>query len=244
MELRERVAIVTGASRGLGRAMALALAERGVRVAVAARGRPELEQAAESIRRAGGKALAVVADVRDEAQVESLAATVIGHYGRVDVLVNNAGLMVGDAAFTEVTPTLWREVLDTNLWGAFLCCRAVVPELIRRGDGAIVNISSGAAVRTGFLNIPYGVSKAGLDRLTLGLAAELRDRGVACVSLSPSVSATDTVRRLYPDRDVDSFAQPPELAAQALVTLLEDDIMAYSGRVLSAREYLRRRGLL
>ncbi len=243
MELRERVAIITGASRGLGRAMALSLARRGVRVVVAARGQDKLEETAALLRAAGGQALAVATDVREEGQVEALVARTIGHYGQVDILVNNAGVMVGDLAFTKVTPTLWREVMDTNLWGAFLCCRAVVPELVRRG-GVIVNISSGAAVRTGFLNIPYGVSKAGLDRLTLGLAAELRDHGVACVSLSPSVSATGAVRRMYPDKAVDSFAQPPEMAARALVALLEDDILSYSGQVLSAREYLRDCGLL
>ena len=98
--------------------------------------------------------------------------------------------------------------------------------------------SSGAAVRTGFLNIPYGVSKAGLDRLTLGLGEELKAYGIACVSLSPSASATDTVRRMYPDQNIEAWTQPPEVAARALRALLEDDPMQYTGKVLSVREYL------
>jgi NAD(P)-dependent dehydrogenase (short-subunit alcohol dehydrogenase family) len=169
---------------------------------------------------------------------------VLNRFGRIDVLVNNAGLMAGDVAFTDLTAHLWSEIVDTNLWGAFLCCQAVVPAMIHQGQGVIVNITSGAAVRTGFLNIPYGVSKAGLDRLTLGLAAELKEHGIACLSLSPSVSATDTVRRMYPHRQVDAWAQSPELPARALCALLEDEPMQYTGQVISVREYLQSRGLL
>lgn len=244
--LQDRVVIVTGASRGLGRAMALALAEHGARVAVAARtavtteeSSDAIDQVVRTIEAAGGQALAVAVDIRDEAQVQTLISRVLEQYGRVDALVNNAGLMVGDIAFIDTAPALWRDILDTNLWGAFLCCRAVLPTMIDQGGGVIVNISSGAAVRTGFLNVPYGVSKAALDRLTLGLAAELREHNIACVSLSPPVSATDTVRRMYPDRNPEAWAQPPELTARALCKLLEDDPLQYSGRVLSVREYLQ-----
>ena len=180
-------------------------------------------------------------DVTDETQVQRLVQQVLDHYGRLDVLVNNAGLMAGDLAFTDITPSLWRKILATNLWGAFLCCQAVVPRMIRQGGGVIVNITSGAAVRTGFLNIPYGVSKAGLDRLTLGLSAELERYGVACISLSPPVSATDTVRLMFPNKDVDAWAHPPELTARALCELLENNPMRYTGQVVSVREYLANR---
>jgi NAD(P)-dependent dehydrogenase (short-subunit alcohol dehydrogenase family) len=115
--------------------------------------------------------------------------------------------------------------------------------MIRQSSGVIINITSGAAVRTGFLNIPYGVSKAGLDRLTLGLAAELRGNGIACVSMSPPVSATDTIRGMYPDQSVDSWAQPSEITARAVCKLLEGDAMQYSGKVLSVREYLASKNL-
>ena len=238
MNLRECVVLITGASSGLGRAMAFDLAQVGARLAIVARSPKPLEATAQAIAAAGGEALAVSADIRNEQQVEAMLDQVLDRFGRVDVLVNNAGVMVGDMAFTDVSPKQWREILDTNLWGAFLCCHAVLPHMIRQDRGVIINISSGAAVRTGFLNIPYGVSKAGLDRLTLGLGEELKAYGIACVSLSPSASATDTVRRMYPDQNIEAWTQPPEVAARALRALLEDDPMQYTGKVLSVREYL------
>ncbi|MCP5424591.1 MAG: SDR family NAD(P)-dependent oxidoreductase [Gammaproteobacteria bacterium] len=241
---------MTGASRGLGRVMALNLARQGAVVAAVARAvsveadENDLAATVRQIQAAGGRALAIAADVRDEAQVQAMAEQVVKQYGCVDVLVNNAGLMIGDKAFADISPALWSRVLDTNLRGAYLCCRAVLPAMRQQGHGVIVNITSGAAVRTGFLNIAYGVSKAGLDRLTFGLADELRDAGIACISLSPPVSATDSVRRMYAGRDVDAWAQPPELTAQALSALLDDDPWQYTGQVLSVREYLRSKGLM
>jgi 3-oxoacyl-[acyl-carrier protein] reductase len=236
--LQERVIIVTGASRGLGRLMVQTLAERKATVVAAARSLRSAQDKPE------GAALSISVDVRDQAQVRNLVQQVLDRYGRVDVLVNNAGLMIGDVPFTDTTPELWQAILDINLWGAFLCCQAVVPVMLHQHSGVIVNITSGAAVRTGFLNVPYGVSKAGLDRLTLGLGAELQQYGIACISLSPPVSATDTVRRLYPERDVDTWAQPPELTARALCALLADEPLQYTGQVLSVRDYLTRKGLL
>jgi len=240
--MQDQVVIITGASRGLGRGMALALAEQGAKIAAAARSRADLPAVEQAITAAGGTVLSVLVDVRDKQQVQALVDQVIERFGRIDVLINNAGLMVGDVAFTDTTPALWSEVIDTNLTGAFFCCHAVTPHLIRQGSGVIINITSGAAVRTGFLNVPYGVSKAGLDRLTLGLAVELKPHGIACVSLSPPASATDTVRRMYPDKNVDAWA-PPELTVRAVCTLLADDPMQYSGQVLSVREYLEHKGL-
>jgi 3-oxoacyl-[acyl-carrier protein] reductase len=236
--LQGKVIIVTGASRGLGQRMVRRLAERGATVVAAAR------SLTPGHHNPNGAALALAVDVREETQVQEMVQQTLNCYGKIDVLVNNAGLMVGDVAFTDITPGLWRKILATNLAGAFLCCWAVVPFMLRQGSGTIVNITSGAAVRTGFLNIPYGVSKAGLDRLTLGLDAELKNRGIACISLSPSVSATETVRRMFPDQNVDSWAQSPELPAQALCALLEDDPLLYTGQVLSVREFLHSKGLL
>jgi len=236
--LQGKVIIVTGASRGLGQRMVHRLAEHGATVVAAAR------SLSPGHNNPDGAALALAVDVREETQVQDMVQQTLNRYGKIDVLVNNAGLMVGDVAFTNITPVLWRKILDTNLEGAFLCCWAVVPPMLRQGGGTIVNITSGAAVRTGFLNIAYGVSKAGLDRLTLGLGAELKDRGIACISLSPSISATETVRRMYPDQNVDNWAQSPELPARALCALLEDDPTAYTGQVLSVREFLQSKGLL
>ena len=115
--------------------------------------------------------------------------------------------------------------------------------MMHQSSGVIVNVTSGAAVRTGFLNIAYGVSKAGLDRLTLGLGAELKAYGIACISLSPPASATDTVRRMYSNQNIETWAQPPALTARALCALLENHPMQYTGQALSVREYLRSQNL-
>jgi NAD(P)-dependent dehydrogenase (short-subunit alcohol dehydrogenase family) len=245
--LHDGVAIITGASRGIGRAIAIELGRHGAVVVAVARSTGDQDDSAcvygtaQVVEAGGGKALAVPADVRNEHQVAVMIKRVLDTYGRIDILVNNAGIMVGDVPFTETAPSIWREIVDTNLTGAFLCCRAVIPSMLRQGGGVIVNITSGAAVRTGFLNVPYGVSKAGLDRLTLGLGSEFQAQGVACISLSAPVTATDTVRAMYPDKHVDAWARPPEETARALSLLLEDDPMRYTGKVVSVREYLASR---
>lgn len=236
--LKDQVIIVTGASRGIGKAMVAALAGKGACVVAAARSL-KAEQPGPQ-----GAALSVAVDVRDPDQVHNLVQQVIDRYGRVDGLVNNAGLMVGDVAFVDTDLKLYQNILDTNLKGAFLTCRAVLPHFLRQGHGTIINITSGAAIRAGFLNIPYGISKAGLDRLTLGLGTELQGQGIACVSLSPPVSTTDTVRKMYAGRDINAWAHPPELTAQALWLLLEDNPIQYSGQVISVREYLQQKGVL
>lgn len=246
-----KVGVVTGASRGIGREFCVALAAAGMRVFAAARsldvathGSGTLPETLTAIRDAGGEGAVLPLDVRDPHAVDSAFAQVQIHCGRLDLLVNNAGIMIGDLSFDELAPSIWNLVLETNLTGAYHCCRAAIPAMLRGGGGVIVNVTSGAAVRTGFLNQAYGVSKAGLDRLTLGLADEYRNRGLACISLSPSVSNTASVHRMYPDRDVAAFAKAPDLPAKALMELLiHDDPMRYSGQVLTVREYLERRQL-
>lgn len=234
---KQSVAWVTGASRGLGYAMASALAEAGWNVVLSARG-ASLHEAAATIRPAGGECLAQPCDVRRVRQVQRVARTIVARYGRCDLLVNNAGILGEEAALDECPPHLWQDMLQTNLTGPYLCTRAVLPLMLRAGRGLIVNITSGAALRTGFLNTPYGVSKAGLDRLTLGVAAEYGPRGIRCVSLSPPVSDTPAVRRLSPGRDPAAFAAPAELTARALMRLLENDPPWHNGQVLSVRECL------
>ncbi len=244
--LTGKVIVVTGASRGIGRAMCEALGKRGARVAAAARTlapgkttRESLVETVAQVAHAGGEGLAHSVDVRDAEQVKGLFSAVLERWGRLDVLVNNAGLMIGERSFQDTDPALWRQVIETNLSGAYHCAWEAAAAMVSRGSGIIINVTSGAAVRTGFLNQAYGVSKAGLDRLTLGLAEELREWGVACVSLSPSVTDTATVRAMYPDKDITRFASPVEAPAEALCALLEDpDPMRYSGRVVTVRELL------
>lgn len=240
------VALVTGASRGIGRAIAEMLARRGMRVALAGRahrGRPDrLDGVLAEIELAGGQGMSLRADVREPAQVEAMLARLGERYGRLDLLVNNAGVFGGELGIEQLSAPAWRKILDTNLTGAFLCARAALPLMRAQGSGVIVNISSGAAVRTGFLNLAYGVSKAGLDRLTLGLAAELGPAGIICLSLSPPATATEATARLYPPEQLQQWPTPA-LTARALALLLEEPELARrNGTVVGVREYLRSRG--
>ncbi|HKJ88146.1 MAG TPA: SDR family oxidoreductase [Gammaproteobacteria bacterium] len=236
MDLRDGVIIVTGGGRGIGRATVRELAGAGARVVAVARPGSDLESAVESVEGTNGRIRAIPADIRDAEQVRALMARVAEEEGRIDGLVNAAGLFGGERGLLDLSPELWREVLDTNLTGAFLCLRAVVPHLIRTGGGVVVNVTSGAAVRTGFLNVAYGVSKAGLDRLTLGADAELRGEGIHCVSLSPPVTRTEAVEAVYGPRLDELHPAPPERTARAIRGLLEGQAESRAGEVVTVRE--------
>jgi NAD(P)-dependent dehydrogenase (short-subunit alcohol dehydrogenase family) len=243
LSLANHTILITGASRGLGRAMALELARAGATLALHARqqrGRPDrLDQLLVEVELDGGSGVTIRGDLREPDQVQQIIDQTMARLGRIDVLINNAGVFGGELGLLDLDPASWKNVLDTNLSGPFLCARAVIPHMLHAGHGTIVNMSSGAAVRSGFLNPAYGVSKAGLDRLTLALHAEFGTRGIACVSLSPPVSATEPIQRLYSDQELAGRkAAKPEVTAQAVRRLLEQNPMRYSGQVVSVRDIM------
>ncbi|HXA96059.1 MAG TPA: SDR family NAD(P)-dependent oxidoreductase [Candidatus Dormibacteraeota bacterium] len=189
MKLLGQVAVVTGASRGIGRAVATALARAGAAVALAARSPAELETVAREIRETGGRAVVVPTDVRQEAQVEGLARRALAEWQRVDVLVNAAGV----AAFAPVTDSKlddWDQMLAVNLRGAVLGCRAVLPAMIAKRRGTIINIGSVVTSRSLTGSAAYTASKYGLLGFSRVLAEEMRPHGVRVGVLS--AGATDT----------------------------------------------------
>jgi NAD(P)-dependent dehydrogenase (short-subunit alcohol dehydrogenase family) len=186
-----RVAIVTGGSRGIGRAIAMRLAQDGARVVIAARSAPDAEQVAAEIIDAGGVALAVACDVRAKAEVEWLVAQTLRHYGRVDILVNNAGISPRRAEPQELTEEEWDAILDTNLKGVFLLSTAVASDMIARGSGVIVNIASIAGVSPIALESAYCASKAGLIGLSKALAYDWAKYGIRVHALAPGYIATE-----------------------------------------------------
>ena len=189
MTLADQVAVVTGAGRGIGRAVATTLARAGAAVALAARSAAELESVAREVRAAGGRALVVATDVRQEAAVETLARQTLAEWGQVDVLVNAAGL----ATFAPVTDSKlddWDQILAVNLRGAVLCCRAVLPAMIARRRGTIINVGSVVTSRTLTGSAAYTASKYGLLGFSRVLAEEMRAHGVRVGVLS--AGATDT----------------------------------------------------
>ncbi|WP_422772752.1 SDR family NAD(P)-dependent oxidoreductase [Plantactinospora sp. WMMC1484] len=176
MKLEKSVAVVTGGGTGIGRAVSLALARAGAGAVVVtySRSRTEAEQTADQAREWAGGSRAIAADVTDDAQVRALADQVLAAYGRIDVLVNNAGgtRAVPHPDLAGLTDEIWRDVLDVNLLGAFRCVRAFA-DALRESGGAVVNVSSISAYRAGGSSIAYGVSKAAMLQLTRGLAVAL-----------------------------------------------------------------------
>jgi NAD(P)-dependent dehydrogenase (short-subunit alcohol dehydrogenase family) len=190
----QQVVLVTGGGRAIGKTIALRLARGGADVVVAGPDRAELEAAAGEIRALGRRTLAVVADVTREEQVEAMAAAAQQALGRIDVLVNNAGIIGPTAPVVSVRRADWDEVLAVNLTGAFLCCKAVLPDMIARRSGRIVNIASIAGKIAYSLRSPYAVSKWGLIGLTLTLAKEVAPHDIQVNAVCPGPVAGERMR--------------------------------------------------
>jgi 3-oxoacyl-[acyl-carrier protein] reductase len=193
-DLCGKVALVTGASRGIGRAIALVLAEAGAAVALNCRDRTDAAAAvAREIEAQGGRAAVARADVSLAGEVAALVATVEKELGAVDILVNNAGISE-PCALEELSEQIFERTLAVNLTSAFLCTQAVLPGMRSRGFGRIVNISSGAARGAGVVGVHYNASKAGMEGLTRGYAARVVKDGVTVNAVAPSLIATEMTR--------------------------------------------------
>lgn len=185
MELLEKVAVVTGAGRGIGREIALACARAGADVVLAARSSDKLEEVAELVRNGGRQALVVRTDVANSAAVATLAEAATQTFGGVDLLVNNSGIAGPTAVAWETSIDDWQETLDINLTGPWLCARAVIPGMIDRGGGSIVNIGSITGKRPLLGRTPYAATKAGLIGITRTLAEETGPYGIRVNLISP-----------------------------------------------------------
>jgi NAD(P)-dependent dehydrogenase (short-subunit alcohol dehydrogenase family) len=225
--LAGRLAVVTGASRGIGAATAAAVAAAGAHVVLAARDREALDRVADRIRAAGGRATAVPTDVSDESAVERLFAEV-ARAGRVSALVCAAGVLT-PAPFAETTLAMWRETLRVNLTGTFLCCRAAFAAMVPAGEGRIVTIASlsGVYATEKFPGLAaYNVSKYGVIGLTEAIAVEGKEHGISAICLSPGAVDTEMLRRANP------ALRPgltPADVAELIVALLDSPLAAASG---------------
>ena len=225
--LAGRLAVVTGASRGIGAATAAAVAAAGAHVVLAARDRQALESLAARIRDAGGQAMPVATDVRDEAAVERLFAKVAG-IGQLGALVCAAGVLT-PAPFAETTAAMWAETLAVNLTGAFLCCRAAFKAMVPAGEGRIVNIASlsGVYATEKFPGLAaYNVSKYGVIGLTEAIAVEGKEHGISAICLSPGAVDTDMLRRANPALRA---GLTPDDVADLIVALLDSRLAPASG---------------
>ena len=233
-----RIALVTGASQGIGRACALGLAKQGMSVAAAARGVDKLNAVVEEIRGAGGTAEAFALDVADEASIKGCVKAVVERFGKVEVLVNNAGI-TRDGLSMRMKRADWDEVLTTNLTGAFLLTQAVMPSMLKGRWGRVVNITSvvGETGQAGQAN--YAASKAGLIGLTKSLARELASRTITVNAVAPGYIETAMTAVLNEEQRTAMTSQVPlgragtdMDIAQAVVFLASDGASYITGHTL------------
>ncbi len=194
-ELAGQVAFVTGGATGIGLAVATVLAARGAQVALFNRNRERAEAAVQLLRDAGGDAHAFPADIADTASVDAAFDTAIKQLGRVDILVNNAGL-TRDGLFMRMTDEQWHDVINTNLAGAFRCCRAVARTMMKARSGRILNVSSVVGLMGNAGQANYAASKAGLLGFTKALARELAPRSITVNAVCPGFIETDMTAKL------------------------------------------------
>lgn len=236
-KLNGKVAIVTGASRGIGAGIALAFAREGARVTVTARTTSDLETVAAGIREAGSEALCVTADLALEADIQRIADETQKRFGRIDILVNNAGIIHPAINLIDFDPVLWRQVLDVNLTGAALLSKAVLADMIARRSGKIINISSVGGRKGGRGRSAYRVTKAGLISLTESLAAEVRPFGIDVNCICPGGVDTPGFRDAFPDGKGGaggSTLMVPDEIAQVALFLATDASSAITGAIIDA----------
>ena len=215
MLLEHKVAVITGAGRGIGRAIALAFAREGARVVVTGRNMDQLARVVDAIHAGGGEAEAFTLDVTRQDDAHGVAKEVVGKWGWIDLLVNNAGVITYHTPVWETTMEQWDEVMNTNLRGMHLVCRAVIPQMMLREQGTIINIGSSSGRQPQGDYGAYVTSKWGVVGYTASLAHSLRPYGITVNGINPDWVDTDMARAYYPDGDPD-WITGEEIAQAAL----------------------------
>jgi len=205
LRLKDRVSVVTGSGRGIGRTIAVLFAKEGSRVVICSRTRRDLDDVERQISRSGGACLSVVADVTDKMSIDRMMGRVLEQYGRIDVLINNAGIYPSQD-IVHMTEQEWDNVIDTDLKSVFLCCKAVAPSMIAQKKGKIINITSvtGTLVSSRSLT-HYSAAKAGMMGFTISLALELAEHGINVNAVSPGSIITPGYEGL--SRNIDELAR-------------------------------------
>src|ERR671933_476604 len=226
--------MITGASQGLGRALTLAYAEEGANLVVNSRSADSLDSVAEKAKGAGVEVLAIPGDVSRSTHVEMLVEAAVERFGRVDGLINNAGLLGPRVPIEEYPVDEWRKVLEANLTGPFLLAKAVIPRMPE--GGSIINVTSGVSIEGRSRWGAYSVSKFGVEGLTQILAAELEERGIRANSVDPGGMRTEMRAAAYPDEDPMSRITPEENTGVFLY-LASDESKDVTGERFKAQSF-------
>lgn len=240
MKLKNKVALITGASSGIGQAAAIDMAKEGAKVVIGYYHNEEgAKKTLKSIEDIKGKGILIKADVTVKEQVEELVLRTINEFGPIDILVNNAGGIIERSPIAEITDKLWDDMMDLNFRSAFLCVRAVLPDMEKRKTGSIVNLSSTAAQGgIGFGAVPYGASKGGVEGFTLALATELVSKGIRVNAVTPGTIDTpfykNTPREVFipmtKKAPMGRIGKPEEVA-KVITFLASDDASYITGSV-------------
>ena len=234
--LHGKVALITGASQGLGRALALAYAKEGASLVVNSRSEGSIRPVAEEVEGLGAEVLAVAADVSKGEDARRLVDEAVGRFGGIDVLVNNAGLLGPRVAIEDYPEDEWRRVIDANLTGPYLVSKAAIPHL--REGASIINVVSGVSVEGRAEWGAYSVSKFGMEGLSQILAAELEGRGIRSNAVDPGGMRTDMRAAAYPEEDPQTRITPEENTAVFLY-LASDESGGVTGQRFKAQEFRR-----
>jgi 3-oxoacyl-[acyl-carrier protein] reductase len=229
--LTGKTALVTGASKGIGKAIALAYGEAGANVIATARNEAEIDDVTKTINAAGGKAIGIIADLGVESDIADLATKAEKEFGGVDILVNNAAIIQSRIPIVELDAGLWRDILNVNLTGAFLITQKLLPGMIKRGSGKIINISSIGGRKGGYGRGAYRVTKAGLISFTETLAAEVYEHGISVNAICPGGTDTEGFRQVFNTAgrsENPKLMDPAEIAAVAMF-LASDASSAITG---------------
>jgi 3-oxoacyl-[acyl-carrier protein] reductase len=235
-KLENKIAVVTGASKGIGQAIALAFGQAGAKVVVTARTAAALEALVEQLGQLETEALAITADLAIEADIQRIAGDALARFGRVDILVNNAAIIHPRIDLVDFEAELWRQVIDVNLTGAALLTKAVLPGMIKNRSGKIINISSIGGRKGGKGRSAYRVTKAGLISLTESVAAEVKQYGIDVNCICPGGVDTEGYREAFGSkgRAENPRLMRPEEIAELAVFLATEASSAITGAAIDA----------